>query len=158
MSTPDSSIGRDPYAPFRPRSGRWVPLVAGLASIAVFGFVALNLPRGGVTGWTALDAIMLFLFGVGMAAFLWRYTAIKAVPSSEGLVVRNLFLTREVSWAEILGVLFGEGSPWLILDLADTEQLAVMAVQRADGDFARAEAQRMAALVEAHAFPDESVG
>ena len=163
MNTPSGSDPRhsgdhDPYTPFRPRSGRWVPLVAGLASIAVFGFVAINLPRGGVTGWTVLDALMMFLLGVGMAAFLWRYTAIKAVPTDKGLTVRNLFLTREVAWEEILGVQFGGGSPWLILDLADTEQLAVMAVQRADGEFAQAEAQRMAALVEANAYPDESVG
>ena len=46
----------------------------------------------------------------------------------------------------------------LILDLADTEQLAVMAVQRADGAFARQEAERLAALVQAHALDDPSAG
>lgn len=151
---PSSTPSRDPYAPFRPRSGRWVPLVAGLVTVAVFAFVAINLPKGGVTGWTGIDALALFLFGLAMAAFLWRYTAIKAVPSDSGLLVRNLFLTREVAWAEILGVQFGGGSPWLILDLADTEQLAVMAVQRADGEFAQHEAERLAALVEANALQD----
>lgn len=157
MSEPDPRT-QDPYAPFRPRSGRWVPLAAGVVTIAVFGFVALTLPKGGVTGWTGVDAAALFLFGAAMAAFLWRYTAIKAVPSDEGLLVRNLFLTRTLSWAEILGVQFGGGSPWLILDLADTEQLAVMAVQRADGAFARQEAERLAALVQAHALDDPSAG
>lgn len=151
---PNSGGGGDPYAPFRPRSGRWVPLVAGLVTVAVFAFVAVNLPKGGVTGWTGVDAMALFLFGLAMAAFLWRYTAIKAVPSETGLVVRNLFLTRELEWAQIVGVQFGGGSPWLILDLADTEQLAVMAVQRADGAFADREAERLAALVEAHALRD----
>lgn len=142
----------DPYAEFRPRRGRWVAVVAATASIVVFAIVAVTLPKGGVSGWTWLDAGAIFLFGVAMAAFLLRYAFIKALPTDQGLTVRNLFVTRELAWEQIVGVQFGGGTPWLMLDLADTEQLAVMAVQRADGDFARAEAERMAALVEAHGY------
>ena len=38
----------------------------------------------------------------------------------------------------------------LVLELDDTEHLAVMAVQRSDGPHAQAEAGRMAALVQVH--------
>lgn len=39
------------------------------------------------------DKIMLIVFGLAMAAFLARYTLIKAVPRPDALVIRNLFGT-----------------------------------------------------------------
>jgi hypothetical protein len=36
------------------------------------------------------------------------------------------------------------------LELDDTDEVAVMAIQRADGDHARAEARRLAAIVARH--------
>ncbi|MBD2760729.1 PH domain-containing protein [Yimella sp. cx-573] len=155
MSTKPASSA---YAVFRPRRGRWMALIAAAAAVVVFGIVAFNLPQGGVTGWTAVDAGALFVFGLAMATILWRFAAIKAVPTPDGLTVRNLLVNRDLAWEEIVGVQFGGGTPWLVLDLADTEQLAVMAVQRADAEFAVSEAERMAALVEAHGFQDPRVG
>ncbi|GAB3589369.1 PH domain-containing protein [Calidifontibacter terrae] len=139
----------DPYAVFRPRVGRWFAIGSSAACVVGFAVLALSLPRGGASGWTDLDAFFVFLFGLAFASFLLRYAFIKAVPTPSGLLVRNLFVTRELDWAQIVGVQFGGGIPWLTLDLADTEQLAVMAVQRADGGFATAESERMAALVQA---------
>nr|WP_246242917.1 PH domain-containing protein [Flexivirga aerilata] len=85
-----------------------------------------------------------------MALFLLRYALVHAKPTETGLHVQNLIASRDIPWAEIVNVQFGGGPPWLILELADTETLSVMAVQRSDGDFAMAEAQRLAALVDAH--------
>lgn len=76
---------------------------------------------------------MIFVLGALIAWFLWRFGSIQAVPSKDGLVVRNLLITRTVSWAEILRVEFGGGAPWAVLDLIDTDTLAVMAIQKADG-------------------------
>ena len=53
-------------------------------------------------------------------------------PDAEGLVVRNLFTTR-AGVAEIVGVQFAGGAPWVTLDLDDTDTVAVMAIQKADG-------------------------
>ena len=83
--------------------------------------------------------------GSRLAAFLWRYASIRAVPDADGLTVRNLIVTRRVAWDEVVEVRFAEGAPWVSLELADADELAVMAVQRADGPVARAEAQRLAA-------------
>ena len=43
----------------------------------------------------------------------------------------------------------GDGDPWVMLDLSDGDVLAVMAIQRADGAYAVAEARRLATLVAA---------
>jgi hypothetical protein len=47
-------------------------------------------------------------------------------------------------------VLFGGGAPWVSVDLDDTDTVAVMAIQKADGAFGQAEAARLSALVQVH--------
>jgi hypothetical protein len=75
---------------------------------------------------------------------------ISAVPLPHGLKVRNLFLSRIVPWDDIEDVTFPEGDAWAKLDLADGDDLAVMAIQRADGESARVEADRLARVVLSH--------
>ena len=135
-------------APFRPRRGRVMPLVMATVALLVCAGVALGMGASG--GWTAGDQVTLMAFGVALAAFLWRYASIRAVPDAEGLTVRNLVVTRRVAWDEVVAVSFAEGAPWVSLELADDDELAVMAVQRADGDLAREEARRLAGLVARH--------
>jgi PH (Pleckstrin Homology) domain-containing protein len=81
---------------------------------------------------------------------LWRFARLAAIPADDALVVRNLSGDRRLEWAEIVTVRFGGGEPWVTLDLADGETLAVMAIQRADGADAVAEARRLATLVDLH--------
>ncbi len=83
-----------------------------------------------------------------LAAFLGRYASIKAVPDDAGLTVRNLMLTRTVTWDEIIEVRFPDGAPWVTVELDDGDELAVMAIQRADGQLARDEALRLARIVD----------
>jgi len=132
-------------APFRPRRGRVVPLVMAASSIALTTVVAVAM--GSVGSWGGADQLMLVGFGVAIAAFLWRYASIRAEPRADGLCVRNLLLTRTVPWDDILAVRFPDGDPWVSLELADTDILAVMAIQRVDGERGREEAVRLATLL-----------
>lgn len=139
---------KDPYAVFRPRRGSLVAWGCALAVLLVFGGLALLGPGG---GWTVADRLLLAAFAVLVAAGLGRFGMVRAVPSREGLLVINLVHHRQVEWAQILRVgTFHGGSPWLVLELSDTEYLSVMGIQRADGEFARGEAARLAALVQHH--------
>jgi hypothetical protein len=135
-------------APFRPRRGRVVALAVVWASLLLFGLIAVIMPEQDGR-WGVPDRIMLFGLGVVIAALAWRYASINATPSREGLRVRNLVLTRTLEWPEIVGIQFGGGEPWVSLDLLDGDTLAVMAIQKADGEVAGREASRLAALVQA---------
>ncbi|WP_237565273.1 PH domain-containing protein [Ornithinimicrobium cavernae] len=138
---------RDPYAVFRPRRGALVARLSALAVLAVFGGLALVAPGG----WGLPDRVLTGLFAVLVAAGLWRFGMVRAVPTAAGLRVVNLVYGRELEWAEILRVnTFTGGSPWVVLELSDTDDLAVMGIQRADGEFGRREAARLAALVQHH--------
>lgn len=148
MPTPqpasEPQAATDPFRPFRSRRGRAVASTLGVLSLVIFGGIAVLLP-----GRTPTDAVLIAAFGVAIAVMCWRYATIRVLVSREEIIVRNLMTTRRLTWAEVLRVQFGDGAPWVTLDLDDTDQLAVMAIQRADGPAAVAEASRLAALVQA---------
>lgn len=123
-------------------------VLAGLA-VVVFGVVSVALPGRGEGGaWSVGDRLMIFGCGVAVAALLYRYATIRAVPTREGLTVRNLIRTERVDWRRVVFVQFSGGDPWVTLEMDDTELIAVMAVQKADGEHGKSEASRLAALVQ----------
>lgn len=148
----DARRQQDPYAVFRPRRGRVVALVMAVLSVLVFTVGAFSLPAADPLygGWGLLDRVALSLCGVAISVALWRYASIRAIPSTQGLVIRNLVTTRRLEWAQIVRVQFSGGAPWVTVDLDDTDTVAVMAIQKADGATGRTEAARLAALVQVH--------
>ena len=146
--SPVSDTSGDLDAPFRPIRGRVVPLVMGTLAVIICALVALGM--GTIGTWGPGDQLALAGLGAMIAAFLFRYASIRAVPTSDGLVVRNLMLTRTLVWDEIMEVRFPDGDPWVSLELDDTDVVAVMAIQRVDAERGRAEAHRLADLVRRH--------
>ena len=148
MSDAGPGAGTPLDSPFRPRRGRVLPLTMAVVTLLVCAAVAVAM--GGTGLWRLGDQLALVGLGVALAAFLLRYASIRAVPDGDGLTVRNLVITRRVQWAEIVEVRFPDGAPWVTIELDDTDELAVMAIQRADGERARTEAGRLARLVAEH--------
>ena len=148
--------GPDLDAPFRPRRGRVVPLVMAVGFVLVCSAVALGMGLAGQ--WAVFDQVMLVVFGLAVGGFVARYAAIRADARPDGLVVRNLLLTRTVLWEEIVEVRFPDGDPWVTVELDDGDDLAVMAIQRVDGAAGLEEARRLARLVAARRASDGTVG
>ena len=132
-------------APFRPRFARVVTIA--LAVLVVGSTAAIILAMSVLTTG---DRLGFVLVGGLIVWFLWRQATVAAKADDDGLTVRNLVFTRRLEWAEVVSVRFGSGRPWVQLDLSDGDTLAVMGIQRADGDFADAEARRLATLVAMH--------
>ncbi len=139
---------------FRPRRALVVAVVTAVAVVVFFTILALNIQHGGASGWSNVDSGLMIAFGVIVGLVVLRFGLVRAVPTDDALIVHNLVHTRRVPWEAIVSVQFGGGAPWLVLDLSDTEQLTVMAVQRADGAFAEREAMRLAVLVEERSAPE----
>lgn len=138
------------HAPFRPRRARVTALSMAAAQLVLLVVVALILPGTGPIAFRWYDRLGVIAVGVGVAWFLSRYALLEALPDERGLRVRNLFVVTDLEWAQVVNVRFGGGAPWATLDLSDGDTLAVMAVQRADGDLGAAEARRLATLVAIH--------
>ncbi len=139
----------DPFEVFRPRRGRFVAIGLTVAALTIFTTVGLTISPSRVLPFHAFDRGLIVMVGVLLSLLFWRYATIKAVPSREGLVVRNLFRTTTVTWPQVVGLQFEFGMPWPTLFLSDTETLAVMAIQRSDGPYSLTQASRLAALVTA---------
>ncbi|MBD5830300.1 PH domain-containing protein [Janibacter melonis] len=138
--------GDETDAPFVPRRGRLVASVLAALTLVVFLLVAIFVPER----FHLVDRLGFFLIGLGVAGLLSRYVTIRAVPRADGLLVRNLGPQQVVPWEDIEAVRFSDGMPWVRLDLADGDDMAVMAIQRADGSGSLAQAQRLSDLVGAH--------
>ena len=145
MPTLSGTAVADLTAPFRPRLARAVTLVMAVVVVALTVAIMLAL-----SVLTAGDRLGFAIVGGLIALFLVRQASVVARADDDGLTVRNLVFTRRLEWAEVVSVRFGSGRPWVQLDLADGDTLAVMAIQRADGPFADAEARRLATLVALH--------
>ncbi|SEE07728.1 PH domain-containing protein [Ruania alba] len=135
----------DLYAPFRPRATRLVSI--GVIVWLVGGWIVFVLVARDLA-----DAATYVGSGVLLAlivALLVRLATLVAVPDQDGLFVRNVVSSRRLDWAQIVDVRFGERD-WVSLDLTDGRVLAVMAIQRVDGDRARRDSRRLATLVARH--------
>lgn len=138
---------------FRPRRARyvaWALLVAlwvGVVAILILSWTVFE--RFGPA-----DQILTVAFCLAVSVVIARHAMVRAVATSKTLTVRNLMITTQVEWEQIVGVNFSIHRPWVSLDLADGDTLPVMAIQSADGEMGRMNAQRLAELVEAHEAPD----
>lgn len=133
------------HRPFVPRRARVVALTIGALALLGSVVLAVVVPGGGLG-----DAAGFVTLGLLVALVAYRQAGVRVLVDEDGLVVRNLVHTRRLGWAQVVGVSFGGGAPWAQLDLSDGDVLAVMAVQRADGEHGTAEAQRLATLVALH--------
>jgi hypothetical protein len=73
------------------------------------------------------------------------------VADLDGVRVQNIFTTKDVPWEVVRAVSFPDGTPWAMLDLADDDQIALLAVQAADGGRAVAAVRALRALHARHA-------
>ena len=142
----DSGPG-DLYAPFRSRATRIVTIVLIvwiLAGWVLFVVLTSRLddPRREYQVASAALAVLI-------CVFLHLVGSVAAFPSRSGLRVRNIIGTTRLDWAQIVSVRFGERD-WVQLNLSDGRVLPVLAIQRVDGERARAASRRLATLVAEH--------
>lgn len=140
--------------PFRPFRARRVAIGFAVAQAAVLLALAVLAPGNGPIPWRWYDRLGMVLLAVVIAYVLLLFARLRATPGPDGLVVRNVVHVTRLQWPQIVNVRFGGGDPWATLDLDDGEVLAVMAIQRADGERGVAEARRLATLVAAHTRTD----
>ncbi len=139
------------YRAFRPRLGLVAAWTTGV--LVIGGCLLVLATARGPMGEAPANRISLIAFAVFAGWLLWRLGGVHAVPSPDGLVVRNVLRTYRLAWPQIVSVRFDPADAWVRLDVADGTSRAVMGIQRADGRRGAAEASRLAALVVAHGEP-----
>lgn len=128
---------------FRPRLARLVGLAVGTLVLVAMLIAAVVL----YPALTLVDSAGFVALGAAIWYFCYREATVRVTALPDRLVIRNLFSTRALEWAEVVAVSFPQGDPWAHLDLSDGDTIATMALQRADGEQGIAGARQLAALV-----------
>ncbi|PFG43235.1 PH (Pleckstrin Homology) domain-containing protein [Isoptericola jiangsuensis] len=151
-----ATTGEDPrFRVFRPWWTQVAVVVTGTVAVGGSLAIAVLVPDGVLLDAGTRGAFVVF--ALGALWLLWRLGGVHARPDRDGLTVRNVVRTRRVEWPEIVEVRLERDDSWVILDLADGGTLAVMAIQRADGERGMAQARRLRGLVrELGEAPDPS--
>lgn len=135
------------YRRFRPRS---TVIVAIIVSVLLFAWELFLLwvifLREGDLPYNAGTWALVVLIGL---VLVYRHGTVRADVSENGVMIRNLFRNHTLQWPQIIAVRMGE-HPWVQLDISDGTTIAVMAIQRADGERGKSEAKRLATLVHQH--------
>lgn len=114
---------------------RRVAIAVATAVVVVFGVVAALL-RGASEGvlFGVGDQIAMVVLGLLVAAGVLTLARPQVTADVTGLHVRNIVVSHDVPWEVVREVAFRDGSPWAVLELADDDQLAILAVQASDGE------------------------
>ncbi|PZS34275.1 MAG: hypothetical protein DLM59_05065 [Pseudonocardiales bacterium] len=82
------------------------------------------------------DQVAMAGLGVLLAAAVLAFTRPQVEADERHIRVRNVIGSYDLPWEVVRSVRFDRSSPWVTLDLADDDQVAVMAVQAADKSYA----------------------
>jgi Bacterial PH domain len=119
----------------RPVRLRRISAVAAAAVLVVFSVIAVLLPAGSTGAvFGRADQVAMAGIGVLIAAGVLLLGRPALAADARGLRVRNIIGEHDIPWAVVRAVSFRDGSPWASLDLVDDEEVALMAVQAADGE------------------------
>lgn len=120
-----------------------VARVAAALVVVVFVAVAVALGtagegpvRPGQLRFGLADQLAMVGLGLLAAGAVLLFTRPRLVADDEGVTVRNVIGETRLPWAVVTGVRLDDGEPWARLDLADDDQLSVMALQANDGSHA----------------------
>lgn len=155
-SAPISPPVRTVYAETITSQGRVARTVAWITAAAifvVFALVAFTLTGKTESGKSVFhreDQVAMTILGLLAAAGILYFTRPRLIAGPAGVRIRNLLGWIDVPWEIIAAVRFDRGSPWAVLDLADDDVIAIMAVQAADKDEAVATVRALRAMLAAH--------
>jgi hypothetical protein len=131
---------------------RLITAVAAAALVAVMTVVAVLLKSSttGVVAFHTSDQVAMVGLGLAMGAGVLMVGRSRMDADAEGIRVRNVVMNHEVPWSAVRAVRFDEHSPWATLLLTNDDELAVSAVQAADGARALVAVRGMRALLADH--------
>ena len=135
---------------FRPQRTRRVCYV--LAAVVVVFFTVIGLLLSGPTDngrgvFSTSDQVAMVVLGVLGALAVLAFARPRVTADAERVRIRNVVGGYDLPWAVVLGVRFTTGNPWVTLELADDEVVAVMAIQAVDKQYAVTAARTLRALL-----------
>lgn len=142
-----SDLGQIDYRPRKSRIGAWIG-----AAIAFGGFTALSFTlgnrtyEGGTITW--VDQIAMIGLGVIGAAIALSFLRLRVRADEKGIEVTNVASKRYFPWQVVTAINFTDKMTWATVELADDDEMSIMAVQVSDKGRAVAAIKHLRALLE----------
>lgn len=136
----------------RPVRLRRVAVVVATAVVATFVVISVLLGNTRSEGvvFGVGDQIAMVALGLFVAGGILLIARPTLAADERGLHVRNILASHDIPWEVVREVAFPDGSPWATLELADDDQLALLAVQASDGERSVAAVRALRALHARH--------
>jgi hypothetical protein len=127
---------------------RLICAVVAAVVLVVLVVVALLLKQSstGVVSFGTADQAAMAGLGVLLAAGILLLARPRVDADAAGVRVRNILGSHDLPWTAVSSVRFDRGSAWATLLLVTGEEVAVLAVQAADGGRAVAAVEGLRAL------------
>jgi hypothetical protein len=125
-----------------------------LAPTVAVVFAVLGLLLTGSTGtaggvFQPSDQVAMGLLGLFAAGGILLFTRPKVVADTTHIKIQNVLGAYDLPWSVVRAIRFDRGNPWLTLELANDDVVAVMAVQAADKEHAVEATRALRALLSA---------
>lgn len=141
-----------PDVDVRPRKVRWICMIAAIAIFVVFASTATAL-----TGKTAgggvfhrSDQVAMVILGALLGLGIMTIARPRVRADANGVRIRNIVGGYQLPWDVVRAVKFNRSSPWASLELADDDEVAVMAIQASDKEYALDAVRALRRLLAVH--------
>jgi hypothetical protein len=142
-----TELGQLDYQPRKSRIGAWIG-----AAICLGGFTALSFTLGSQTleGGTVTWADQAGMIGLGVigAAIILSFLRLRVRADAKGIEITNVAQKRYFPWQVVTAINFTDKMTWATVELADDDEMSIMAVQITDKDRAVAAIKHLRALLE----------
>lgn len=145
--TETESAGHVEYKPRKSRIGAWIG-----AAVALVGFSALSFTLGSETAGggavTVADQAGMIGLGVIGAGIALSFLRLKDRADDKGVEVTNVTSKRYFPWGVVTAINFTDKMTWATVELADDDEMSIMAIQVSDKERALAAVKGLRALLE----------
>lgn len=136
----------------RPRRTRVVCVVAAVGVFVLFAVLSTALTgrteSGGV--FHRSDQVAMVILGALIGLGIMCFARPRVYADTTGIRVRNLVGGYQLPWDVVRAVRFSRHSPWASLELADDDEVTIMAIQAADKEYALDAVRALRRLLAAH--------
>jgi hypothetical protein len=135
------------YQPRKSRIGAWIG-----AAVAFVGFTALSFTLGNTTveggAVTIADQAAMIGLGVVGAGIALSFLRLRVRADEKGIEVTNVTSKRYFPWQVVTAINFTDKMTWATVELADDDEMSIMAIQVSDKARAVAAIKHLRALLE----------
>lgn len=142
-----TDVGPIDYRPLKSRIGAWVGAIVFAGSSFALSFSLGARTEGGGAFHPADQAAMIGLGIVG-AGIILSFLRLRVRADENGIEVRNVVSTHRLPWEVVVDVNLPDRVQWATLELADDDEISIMAVQVTDKGRAVAAIKHLRALLE----------